>query len=120
MKLITKDLMHRLISNGMKQSPVRGTPAEIDFEPVVKLFTPDGSATWLLTEVEPDQPDIAFGLCDLGMGFPDALGVVAVAPDDRGAGMFRSQCADQGDRVMGDVSGKVDHIASGDRVHGQR
>jgi Protein of unknown function (DUF2958) len=41
---------------------------EIDFPPVVKLFTLDGGATWLITEINSDEPDIAFGLCDLGMG----------------------------------------------------
>ena len=51
---------------------------EIDFPPVVKLFTPDGGATWLLTEINPDEPDIAFGLCDLGMGCPE-LGYVSLA-----------------------------------------
>ena len=25
----------------------------------------------MLSEVEPDDPDIAWGLCDLGMGFPE-------------------------------------------------
>jgi hypothetical protein len=36
-----------------------------DFQPVVKLFMPDADRTWLLTEIDPDNPDIAFGLCDL-------------------------------------------------------
>jgi hypothetical protein len=45
--------------------------------PVVKLFTPDAGATWLLTEIDPDDPTIAFGLCDLGMGFPE-LGSVSL------------------------------------------
>ena len=47
----------------------------LDFEPVVKLFTPDGNATWLLTELNPDI-DLAFGLCDLGLGEPE-LGYVS-------------------------------------------
>jgi hypothetical protein len=51
---------------------------DIDPKPVVKLFTPDGACTWLLTELDPDDPDIAFGLCDLGMGFPE-LGSVRVS-----------------------------------------
>ena len=38
---------------------------------MVKLFTPDANATWLLTEIDPDEPDRAFGLCDLGVGFPE-------------------------------------------------
>ena len=46
----------------------------IDPRPVVKLFTPPGAATWLLTEIE---GDIAFGLCDLGMGSPE-LGSVSI------------------------------------------
>ena len=37
----------------------------------MKLFNPCGSATWLLTELDPDDPDLAFGLCDLGMGCPE-------------------------------------------------
>lgn len=48
-----------------------GTDHEIDFYPVVKLFNPYGASTWLLTEIEPDAQDIAWGLCDLGMGFPE-------------------------------------------------
>ena len=44
---------------------------EIDPRPVVKLFTPDANATWLLTEIDPDDEDLAFGLCDLGLGSPE-------------------------------------------------
>ena len=61
-----------------QQAAVRGTDAEIDFYPVVKLFTPDAGATWLLTEIDPDEPDLAFGLCDLGLGFPE-LGSVSLS-----------------------------------------
>ncbi len=49
----------------------------LDHKPVVKLFTPDAGCTWLLTELYPDNPTIAFGLCDLGMGFPE-LGDVSL------------------------------------------
>ena len=31
-----------------------------------------------LTELDPEDPDIAFGLCDLGMGFPE-LGSVRIS-----------------------------------------
>lgn len=54
-----------------------GHRQRIDFEPVVKLFTPWGNATWPLTEIDPEEPDLAFGLCDLGMGFPE-LGSVSI------------------------------------------
>jgi len=30
----------------------------MDFYPVVKLFTPDANATWLLTEIDPEEEDI--------------------------------------------------------------
>ena len=36
-----------------------------DFVPVVKLFTPDPGAIWLLTELDPDDVGTAFGLCGL-------------------------------------------------------
>ena len=49
----------------------QGRSERIDFMPVVKLFTPDAGATWLLSEVYPTDLDVAFGLCDLGLGFPE-------------------------------------------------
>lgn len=53
----------------------------IDPHPVIKLFTPDAGATWLLTEVDPDDEDRAFGLCDLGLGMPE-LGYVRLSELD--------------------------------------
>ncbi|EHM53476.1 DUF2958 domain-containing protein, partial [Cardiobacterium valvarum] len=41
--------------------------------PVVHLAVPGHEHHWLLSEIDDD--DIAFGLCDLGMGFPE-LGYV--------------------------------------------
>jgi hypothetical protein len=76
MKLLTKAQYDQLIENGRKQDPVRGTDDEIDFMPVVKLFNPAGIGTWLLTEIDPECPDIAFGLCDLG--YPE-LGSVSLS-----------------------------------------
>lgn len=32
---------------------------------------PDAGATWLLTEIDPDNHNQAFGLCDLGLGMPE-------------------------------------------------
>lgn len=71
MILFTKPIHEKLVANGRKQDPLRGTKGEIDFFPVVKLFTPDAGATWLLTEIDPEDPNVAFGLCDLGLGFPE-------------------------------------------------
>ena len=87
MKLFTKAIYDTLIENGKKQDAVRGTPDEIDFQPVVKLFTPDANCTWLLTEIDPDCPDIAFGLCDLGLGFPE-LGNVSITELSQARGLL--------------------------------
>ena len=72
-KLIEDEQHAQLLANG-RQSRDR---EDFDPAPVVKLFTPDGCATWLLTEIDPDDPDHAFGLCDLGQGFPE-LGYVSL------------------------------------------
>ncbi|MER8995552.1 DUF2958 domain-containing protein [Mesorhizobium sp. M0678] len=77
MQILTQDLREKLLANGRQQQSLRGTDGEIDFIPVVKLFTPDAGATWLLTEIDPDDQDIAFGLCDLGLGCPE-LGSVSL------------------------------------------
>ena len=78
MTFITAAIRKTLIDNGEQQAAVRGTADERDFVPVVKLFTPDANATWLLTELDPVEPDIAFGLCDLGLGCPE-LGFVSLS-----------------------------------------
>lgn len=78
MKLLTKSITEQLLRNGMLQDRLAGTDAEPDFFPVVKLFTPDANCTWILTELDPADKDIAFGLCDLGMGFPE-IGSVSIA-----------------------------------------
>ena len=74
--LITKALTEQLLANGRAQRAAmdQGEDA-LDFEPVVKLFTPDAQCTWLLTELD---GSLAFGLCDLGMGEPE-LGYVSLA-----------------------------------------
>lgn len=71
MKLLTKDQFSKLLANGAKQARAKGTPREHDFRPVAKLFNPYGSGTWLLTEIDPVDHDIAWGLADLGLGFAE-------------------------------------------------
>jgi len=74
--LIPDNLRTALIANG------RASEEREDFDPrpVVKLLTPDGSATWLITEgyEEPDGDFRLFGLCDLGLGSPE-LGYVMLS-----------------------------------------
>ena len=78
MKLLTKELRDKLLANGREQAKVKGTKAERDFWPVVKFFYPAGAGTWLLTELDPDDEDVAWGLCDLGMGSPE-FGTVRIS-----------------------------------------
>lgn len=72
--LIPAELRARMLDNGRRSAAGENH----DPPPVVKLFTPDAGATWLLTELDPANPDIAFGLCDLGLGCPE-LGTVSLA-----------------------------------------
>lgn len=67
MQLFTDEQRERLLANGRRAA----AGENIDPPPVVKLFTPDAGATWLLTEIDPDDHDHAFGLCDLGLGAPE-------------------------------------------------
>jgi len=71
MDLMPDDIRERLLANG-------AAGADADPVPVVKFFDPTGPATWLITAMIPDAPDILFGLCDLGMGCPE-LGTVSLA-----------------------------------------
>ena len=74
MQLMTDEQRELLLANGRRTA----AGESIDPPPVVKLFTPDANATWLLTELSPNDPDIAFGLCDLGLGFPE-IGYVSLS-----------------------------------------
>ena len=77
MTLFTKTQTEQLIANCQAQiTRMDNAEPDIDFKPVVKIFTPDAQCTWLLTELGLD--DIAFGLCDLGLGSPE-LGYVSMA-----------------------------------------
>lgn len=76
--LLTQIIRQKLLANGARSA----AGEDIDPVPVVKLFTPDANATWLLTEINPDNPDIAFGLCDLGLGCPE-LGSVSLREIER-------------------------------------
>lgn len=70
---MTKVIENKLIKNFKLNQEVLGEDAEKDFKPVVKFFG-GGACTWLITEYNPET-GLFFGLCDLGMGFPE-LGYV--------------------------------------------
>ena len=74
MKLITKEQRKQMLDNGC----LRMTDPRFDPVPVVKLYALFSDATWLLSSISPLNPDMAFGLCDLGMGEPE-IGWVALS-----------------------------------------
>ena len=69
--LVGEEAHEKLLANGREMEPKKGTEAEPDFWPVVKLFLLIGEATWLLTEIDPEDERVAFGCADLGLGFPE-------------------------------------------------
>jgi|TARA_R110002020_G_scaffold13250_6_gene47782 hypothetical protein len=66
MKLLTKEIEAKLSKNSDKPTD----------KPYLKLFNPLGPATWLLTTYD-KKTGLFYGLCDLGMGFPE-LGYVSL------------------------------------------
>ena len=72
MKILTNKIMEQLLINGETNNKrIAEDGRTLDFHPVVKLFFPFGSFTWLITEIDPQNPDIMFGLADLGQGCPE-------------------------------------------------
>lgn len=65
MKLLTLEQHKTLLRNG---SPANTGSNHF---PVARLALPSLGCTWLLTEIDPETPHEAFGLCDLGMGCPE-------------------------------------------------
>ena len=82
LNLLPSLAVERLLYNG-RRIAITG---DDDVEPVVKLFTPDAGCTWLLVSLDPDEPDIAYGLCDLGLGCAELASVsIAEIKSVRGA-----------------------------------
>lgn len=72
MPLITDEQRAQMLGHGV----ARARGEAIDPHPVVKLYTLDAGAVWLLTELDADG-DRAYGLCDGGTGAPE-LGHVSL------------------------------------------
>jgi len=73
-RLITEDERERLLAHGR----ARAAGQAIDPLPVVRLFTPDAHAIWLLVSLDPADGDTAFGICDVGIGMPE-LGTIKLS-----------------------------------------
>lgn len=67
----TREMRELLRANGHLQGAGKGTGASLDLYPVLKVFAPDGGATFLFSELDPADGDTLFGLCDLGLGTPE-------------------------------------------------
>lgn len=81
MKLITSEIDRKLRFYYRQNLSEDGLPLErgrLDPYPPLKLFTPWGKATWLISERDDEEPDQLFGLADLGFGCPE-LGWISLA-----------------------------------------
>ena len=76
MKLLTKEIKKKLIANrkATQKLEVEQDDYDVSHKPVVKFFG-GSSCTWLITEMYDE--DTLFGLCDLGLGYPE-LGLVSL------------------------------------------
>jgi hypothetical protein len=73
MHLLSEQQRSQMLTHGA----ARASGQAMDPFPVVKLYTLDGPACWLLTELDADG-DRAYGLTDAGTGFPE-LGHVSLS-----------------------------------------
>jgi hypothetical protein len=72
MTFLTEQQRTQMLANGA----ARAQGQALDPYPVIKLYTLDAPACWLLTELDADG-DRAYGLNDAGTGFPE-LGHVSL------------------------------------------
>lgn len=70
MKYFTEAQRDQLLANGRAARDVMNLGLELDPRPVVSLYTRGGYARWLLTEIDPLYPHLAYGLCDRGFTVP--------------------------------------------------
>lgn len=96
-----------MLANGAAR--VRGDT--LDPLPVIKLYTLDAGAAWLLTELDVDG-DRAYGLCDSGTGSPE-LGHVSLSALARVRGP-------RGMRIVADPHFKARQTLSGYLADAQR
>jgi hypothetical protein len=73
-KLITTAQARLLHRQWAERDRARATGRDYDPQPILKLFTPDAGATWLIAALSPDERT-AWGVCDLGLGFVEIGGL---------------------------------------------
>lgn len=72
MSPFTYEQYQQLLKNGSRSN------RDQDHFPVAKLILPHTNCCWLLSEIDPDESNIAFGLADLGHGFPE-MGYISLS-----------------------------------------
>jgi hypothetical protein len=60
MRLVDPVILERLKQNNLNK--------DADHMPVVRYFTPWSRASWLIVDIDVDDGDTMYGLCDLGVG----------------------------------------------------
>ena len=79
MDLLAPEIRKQLLANGRNPDGNR--------IPAVEWFNPAGAGTRLITDADPEDPDILFGLADLGFGCPE-LGSVRLSELQNYTGPF--------------------------------
>lgn len=85
MGILTAEDVEKLLANGRAQkAATESGDDEIDHQPVVRLFSPWTDAYWLISEINPDNPDEAFAFVDLDVrgGNPE-MGDVYISELDK-------------------------------------
>ena len=107
MTFLTDEQRGQMLANGA----ARARGGTLDHLPVVKLYTLDAGAAWLLTELDADG-DKAYGLCDAGTGSPE-LGHVSLSALEGVRGP-------RGMRIVADPHFKARQLLSGYLADAQR
>ena len=107
MTFLTEQQRAEMLTNGAASALGQA----VDPYPVVKLYTLDALACWLLTELDADG-DRAYGLTDAGTGFPE-LGHVSLSALERVRGP-------QGLRIVADPHFRARQPLSGYVAEAQR
>lgn len=107
MTFLTEQQRAEMLANGAASA----LGQTVDPYPVVKLYTLDAPACWLLTELDADG-DRAYGLTDAGTGFPE-LGHVSLSALERVRGP-------QGLRIVADPHFRAWQPLSGYAADAQR
>jgi Protein of unknown function (DUF2958) len=101
MQLITDEQREIMLANDRRYRE----DSSFDPMPVIKMFSPIGAATWLLSSLDHEDPDMAAGLCDL-----EDIASVVIRPTVRAS--FRRMFGELSENGGGVAAPAVDSLAS--------